>query len=410
MASDYYNYVDSTGVIVPDTSTILADVTTVYLTVFGADLITTPDTPQGVLITAEALTETGVINNNAQVANQINPNVSGGVFLDAIGFLTGIERTVQTQTLVTNVTLAGVAGTIIPANSQASTAAGDIFISASLVTLNGSGNAQVNFYSQAYGAIPCAANALTNVVSSVLGWETVDNNPSSTPASTTTLGMSTQSDQQFRAYRQNTLGFQGVALPVAITSALYAVSGVQSLFFQENVSDTTQVINGITMISHSIYACVNGGTDLAVASALLENKSSGCAWNGGTTVDVIEPASGQTYSVQFDRPTPVGILVKVTTPNGNGTNVIQSVLDYANGLVETIDQNGVSSTFPGFVVNGNVSPFEIAAAIAAENPGIYITQVAISLLSPVSYTTNPITIAVNQIAYTQQSYISVVTP
>jgi Baseplate J-like protein len=409
VSSSTYNYIGSTGTIIPDTSDILSEVQTTYQDVFGTDIVLDPSSPQGVLITAEALAEAAVANNNAQLANQINPNIAGGVFLDAIMALTGIQRTAQTQTLVTNVTVAGVAGTIIPAGSQAQTAAGDIFVSAAQVTLPGGGSTQVNFYSQAFGPIPCASNALNQVVSSVLGWETVTNNPASSPASATTLGVATQSDQAARALRQNTLAFQGVSLAAAITSALYNVSGVTSLTFQENVSATTQTINGISMVSHSIYACVAGGTDTDVAAALLENKSSGCAWNGSTSVSVIEPASGQTYTVLFDRPTQVGILVKITTPNGNATNVIQAVLDYANGLVQSVDQNGVSSLLPGFVVGASVSPFEIAAAIAIENPGIYISQVQISVLSPISYSTSAIAIGVNEIAQTQASYISVVT-
>lgn len=172
-----------------------------------------------------------------------------------------------------------------------------------------------------------------------------------------------------------------------------------SLWFQENVAATTQTINGISMVSHSIYVCVNGGTDTDVAAALLENKSSGCAWNGSTTVDIVEPASGQTYAVMFDRPTTVGILIQVTTTNGNADNITQAILDYANGVI-----NGLA----GFVVGADVSPFEIAGAIMSEYPGYYISQVEISLTSPVSYTTNVIPIAVNQIAHTQSSYISVI--
>jgi hypothetical protein len=524
-----YQYITSSGVILPDTSAILGAVQTTYVGAFGSDLVLTPDTPQGLLITAEALAETGVVNNNAAVANQINPNIAGGTFLDAIGFLSGIQRDAQTQTLVTNVTLAGVAGTIIPANSQASTAAGDIFLSANSVTLNGSGLATVNFYSQAYGAIPCASSALVNVVSSVLGWETVLNNPSSSPASTTTLGAATQSDQQFRAYRNNTLGFQGVALPIAITSALYAVPGVTSLRFIENYNSTpagmlisitggatlsgeiwgmttttgtgingniivdtnpmnfslslqnlpgvnpwpiaaysttgnislsglgtqgggdwpgsltagqiilaknqttasqnglwvaaagawtrqaynaaaSQILpslQGISLIKNSIYTCVAGGSSVNVAAALLENKSSGCAWNGNTTVAVIEPASGQSYNVQYDTPNIVSILITVTTTNGNIANITQAILDYAAGLVQTTDQNGSSGTMPGFVVGADVSPYEIAGAILVENPGTYISNVQISLLFPVSYQATPIAIGQNQQAYTQQSYITV---
>ncbi|HZZ80043.1 MAG TPA: baseplate J/gp47 family protein [Gemmataceae bacterium] len=398
-----YQYIETTGVIVPDTSGILAEVQTEYQDVFGADLIVTPDTPQGVLINAEALARTGVVNNNAALANQINPNIAGGVFLDAIMSLTGMQRTAQTQTQVTNVTITGVSGTVIPQGSLAKTSAGDQFQTLSSATIPDGGTTTVNFASVAYGPIPCGTGELNLIVSSVLGWETVNNSTSGT------LGSITQSDQAARALRQNTLAFQGISLAEAITSALYAAEGVTSLTFQENVSPNTQTINGISMVGHSIYACVAGGSDTDVAAALLENKSSGCAWNGGTTVNVLEPASGQTYAVQFDRPSQIGILIRVTSPNGDAQNVIQSVLDYANGLIEITGTNGVISNVPGFVVGADVSPFEIAAAIVSENPGTYVSQVEISLTSPIAYSTDVIEIGVNEQATTQASYITVVT-
>ncbi|WP_422930149.1 baseplate J/gp47 family protein [Singulisphaera sp. PoT] len=399
--ADPYQYADATGVIIPDTSGILATVQDEYKAVFGADLVVTPDTPQGVLITAEALARTEVVNNNAAIGNQINPNIAGGVFLDAIMALTGMQRTPSSPTVVTDVTLTGIPGTVIPGGSLAATSAGDQFQSVGTVTLGSGGAATVDFQSLATGPIPCADGALDTIVSNVLGWETVTNDAGGTPASVTTLGATTQSDQAARALRQNTLAFQGVALPVAITSALYNVEGVTSLTFRENVAATTQTIDGISMVGHSIYACVEGGTDTDVAAALLENKSSGCAWNGGTTVNVVEPASGQTYAVQFDRPTPVDILVKVTTTNGNAANIAQAVLDYADGLI-----NGLA----GFVVGADASPFEIAGAIMSEYPSYYIAKVELSPASPISYSTDVIPIAVNQIARTQLSYISVVGP
>jgi hypothetical protein len=399
--ADPYTYVTSTGVIVPDTSQILSDVQTEYREVFGADLVVTPDTPQGVLISAEALSRAAVAANNAAVANQINPNVAGGTFLDAVMALTGLQRTAQTQTQVPNVAVAGVPGTVIPEGSLAQTSAGDQFQTLSQVTLGNNGQATVNFASVAYGAIPCAAGALTQIVSSVLGWETVTNTTAGT------LGATTQSDQAARALRQNTLAFQGVSLAVAITSALYNVAGVTSLSFRENTAPDTQVIDGITMVGHSIYACVAGGSDTDVAAALLENKSSGCAWNGTTTVNLIEPASGQTYPVKFDRPEQVGVLVQVNTTNGNVANIIQAVLDYAAGLVQVTDQTGSTGTLPGFTVGASVSPFDLAAAIVAENPGTYLKSVQISLTSPISFSSNPITIGLSQQAYTQASYIVV---
>lgn len=392
--ADTYQYITNTGVIVPDTSTLLADVQQDYKDALNKqDLIMTSDTPQGVLAVSDTIVRTETANNNAAQANQINPNVAGGTALDAIMALTGMQRTAQTQTLVQNVTLTGQAGTVISAGTIAATSAQDKFQTLSTVTLNASGNATVDFASAEYGPIPCNANALTTVVTNVLGWETVNN------ATAGILGTTTQSDAGARALRNNTLAFQAVSLVEAITSALYAVSGVTSLTFRENTAATTQVIDGISMVAHSIYACVRGGSDLDVAAALLENKSSGAAWNGGTSVSILEPASGQSYAVTFDRPAEIPVLIKVTTPNGSADAIKQSVLDYAAGNI---------TGMAGFVTGADVSPFEIAGAIISELVGTIVNKVEVSLTSVVSYSTSVLPIALNQIATVTLSQITVV--
>lgn len=407
--TEQYQYLEPQGVIVPDTSSTLGEVQSEWRQALGADLVVTADTPQGVMITAETLARNDVIKNNAALANQINPNIAGGVFLDAILALTGMQRNAQTPTSVTNVTLAGVAGTVLPVGTQAQTAAGDLFQLISQVTIPGGGTTTGEFQSINDGPIPCGDGALNEIVTAILGWESVTNNQEGTPASTTTLGTTTQSDQAARAFRLNTLAFNGISLAEAITSALYATAGVRSLTFQENIAATVQTINSITMVPHSVYACIDGGTSLDVAAALLENKSSGAAWNGGTSVDVIEPASGQSYAVLFDRPTPKNIYIRVTTPNGNEDAIIQAILDYAAGLISIQNQNGTQQTLTGFGVGDDVSPFDLASAIVAENPGIYLTNVQLSL-DNMSFSSNPIAVGVNEIAFTQGSFVSIVVP
>src|SRR4051794_38182998 len=93
-----FQYINATGVILPDTSGLLSDVQDEYKAVFGADLVVTPDTPQGVLVSAETLARTQVVQNNAALANQINPSIAGGVFLDALLALTGMQRTPASPT------------------------------------------------------------------------------------------------------------------------------------------------------------------------------------------------------------------------------------------------------------------------------------------------------------------------
>lgn len=393
MADNGYIYNIATGLIVPDTSETLTVVQNEYINAFGADLVVTPDTPQGVLITTETLARDNFINNNAAIANQINPNYAGGIFLDALLALTGVQRTPATPTVVSGVTVTGVSGTTIPVGSQASTSAGDLFQTTSTVVIPMSGTTTVNFQSVEMGVIPCGTSALTTVVTAVLGWETVTNSVAGV------VGTLTQSDQAARAFRLNTLFFQGQSLVGAAVAALTAVEGVTSLTFQENTAATTQTINTISMVAHSVYACVSGGLDTDVAAALLENKSSGAAWNGGTTVSVTEPASGQVYAVKFDRPSAIGILVNATVHNCTSGAATQAVLDYAAGLV---------NNYQGFVVGADVSPFELAAAIAFENPGAYISSVTISLSSgSPSFSTTPIAIQVNQQAFTQSSFINI---
>lgn len=387
-----YNYIELTGVIVPDTADTLAAVQGEYRSVFGQDLVVTADTPQGVLIAAETQARSDVASNNAALANQFNPNTAAGSFLDAICALTGIQRIPATRSVVV-ATVTGIAGTEIPAGSQARTSDGDLFEAVTAITIGSGGSATGDFRSVEYGPIPAGAGELTTIVSGVLGWETVTN------VSAAVLGSAEQSDLSLRAYRRNTLAFQGVALSEAITSALYATEGVKSLSFRENTAATTQTIDGVSMVAHSVYACVDGGTDNDVAVALLNNKSSGAAWNGGESVTVTDSFTDQEYVVKFDRPDEISILIKVTVKSGVESDIRSAILAYAAGEIE-----GES----GFVVGADVSPFEIAGAINRIYPSVWVQKVECSILSPISYSTDEIPIAIFEKAVTSNSLISVV--
>lgn len=382
-----YEYIVDTGVIVPDTSDLLAAAQNEFKTAFGADLIVTPDTPQGVLATARADARDSVVRNNAALANQINPNLAGGTALDAICALTALERTAATKSTVI-ATLTGVAGTMIPAGSTAKTTAGNVFSSAASVVLDGSGTATVQFIANEYGPIPVGVAALNKIVSAVLGWENITN------AAVATLGQLIQSDQSLRGLRKVTLAGQGVGISEAIISELYKVPGVQSLKYRENPTGVSVVFDTVTLVKNSVYACVNGGTNLDIATALLEKKSSGSDWNGAVSVVVTEPSSGQPYTIKFDRPTAIPLKVRATVST-NSTLVNPSVvvplaiLDYVNGL-----QEGEL----GFVVGNNVSPFELSGAVNREYPGIYVQNMELSTDGGTTWITTPVTIHINQIA------------
>lgn len=201
------------------------------------------------LITAETESRDAVARNNAALANQINPNIAGGVFLDAIWALMGGERVKATPSLIRNVTLAGAASTIIPEGSRASVGTtGAVFELTAAIILNASGNGSGDFQCVTNGAVSVAAGALDTIVTSVLGWETVTN-PTAAEE-----GADEESDTA-RARRRNTLALKASPCP-RLRPATPSCQSVRSSVFRENVT-ASPVIEGVTLGPRSVYACVD---------------------------------------------------------------------------------------------------------------------------------------------------------
>lgn len=393
----YYIFTQATGVITVDTATLRADVEAEWTAAFGNDLALTPDTPQGVMITAETLAREGVLRNTAQLANQINPNVAEGVFLDAVWALTGGQRRAATKTVVPGVVLAGVPSSIIQAGAvAANSVTGARFILANVVILDNSGNGVGDFVSVAEGEVPCAAGDLSQIVTGVLGWETVTNPTAGV------LGTAVESDEQSRVRRKQTLALQGVSINEATVSRLMDTEGVRSVAFRENYTNGPVTIDGINLVANSIWACVDGGTDDAVAATLLATKSAGCNWNGAVAVNVVDQYTSQVYPVVFDRPTPKPILVNVTVRAGVISDPInavkQAVLDYAAGLL---------LNEPGFTIGTDVSAFELAAAINNQLPGVFVQLVEVAFSDVMPVWLSLLVIEINEKATVDASAIAV---
>jgi hypothetical protein len=394
-----YVYVTATGVIVPDTADLLATVQAEWRDAFGADLVLTADTPQGVMAVAEALARDAVVRNNAALANQINPDLAGGVFLDALWALTGGQRIKASRSIIADVLLTGQAGTIIAAGSRAAVGAdGPQFETVGVVQLDGTGNGVAIFQAVEDGPVAAPVGDLDRIVSGVLGWETVTN---PYPA---TLGKTEETDIAARRRRRATLALQGVALAEAIISGLNNLEGVRSVLFRENYTNADLVIEDQTLPPHSVFACVEGGSDADIAAELLRRKSSGAAWHGDETVATMEPISGQIYQVKFQRPEGVQIYAKFTVQQGTETGdpeaiVKAAALAYVNGELEGEE---------GFVIGADASPWELAGSVNKAAPGLYVRKVEIGL-SALALDTEVIPITISQIAQMFEGNIAVET-
>ncbi|MEQ5755326.1 baseplate J/gp47 family protein [Providencia rettgeri] len=390
-----YQYLTSQGVIAPDTSTLRDDVENEFKSVFGQQLDVNPETPQGALITMEVENRDAVVRNNAELANQINPDLAGGIFLDAIWALMGGQRFDATHSFLSQVKFTGIADTIIPKGSQAATLNGDLFETTKTLIIGKDGSVTGDMCAIETGTVECGVGQLNKVASSVLGWETVHN------PSNAVLGRDAESDLQSRRRRKQTLAKNTVSVGEAITSALYELEGVRSLSYRENYTDQPMVFDGITLVPHSIYVCVEGGDKEAIARSLLRTKTLGAAFNGSEEVEVLENISGQIYPVKFDRAKEIVLFCRVTVKKAtvDAQTIIPSAVEsWANG---DIDGEG------GLVVGRDVSPFEISAGINAVDPRLFITRVELSTDGK-AWSSNNYEIKMNEVARLKRSAVQVV--
>lgn len=393
-----FQYITDQGVIVPDTADIRAGVESEWRAAFGQDLVVTPESPQGVIITTQVETRDGVARNNAELANQINPDQAGGIFLSGIWALTGGGRFPATRTTVANVIFGGVYQTIIPTGSIVTAeGSGEQFETVAPLIIGVSGTVTGDLRAVNTGPILAGVGELNGVGSNVLGWETVTNPVAGVP------GVLEESDVASRTRRRLTLALNTISTPEAIISGLYNIQGVRSLAFRENIAKFDQTIDGIFMVANSIYVSIEGGTDQEIAATLVREKTLGAGYNGTEEVEYVDPSSGQTYTVKFDRPTDVQIFARVT--------VDSSPLD-AQTLIPAIIQRYIAGEIDGgmgLTVGSSVSTFELAGVINQTEPRFFIRNLELSNDGGTTWTHNTINIGLDQVARLPTSSISVVT-
>lgn len=391
-----YDYVTSTGVIIPDAAEVRVDVENEYKAVFGSDISTDPSTIEGRLIDAEVTARLSVARNNAKLANQINPNLAEGTFLDANYALVGGKRDAAEQSTV-ELTLSGVIGTNIPAGSLVEDINKKLWYLVSKATINGTGNVTTTFRSVDYGAISAATGTITKIITQALGWQSVTNLQ---PAS---KGKLEQSDVSARAQRELEIGLNSRSNSHSIIAKISDLVGVNGITFRENYTNATKIIDGVTLKPHSTYVCVDGGADNEIAEAYVKSKSGGSGFNGNVSFTYTDTISKQIYNVLFDRPEYIPVSIKVTVKNASSVNIVDDIksviIKYANG--EIGGENG-------FMLGEYVSPFEVAAAVNSQLQNIYISKCEVALKNNMTFITDTISMKLWQKATISENDIDVI--
>lgn len=162
-----------------------------------------------------------------------------------------------------------------------------------------------------FGRVLALAGTLTNIVTSVSGWQGLINYLDAPP------GREREEDPDVRLRRENSLQITGSSTVEAIRSRiLQGVQDVVGVIIIENRSDLVDVDG---RPPHSYEVVVSGGTNEDLANIIWQTKPAGIE-TAGLIEESIVDSVGRTHTVRFSRPVDQYVWAKVAiTLNGVGS-------------------------------------------------------------------------------------------
>jgi uncharacterized phage protein gp47/JayE len=264
-----------------------------------------------------------------------DPRGTTGAALESLAALCpGIARDGATKGTVT-LRLNVAAATTIPAGAVAHVTGepGSRWVTTE-AAVNAAGtaaNVDVEAEAELAGRYLAPAGTITVIATPVSGWNSVTNPEDAVE------GQDVESYTAMRARRERTLQRAGSSPLNAIAAQVAEVTGVTDCLAWEN---TTSYVDADGRPPGSVEVMVLGGTDAAIATAILAAKAGGIRTHGTDSATVAD-ANGQSREISFSRPDDVDVYVTLavtTDPDtyAGDTAVEDAVLDLSYGIGETV--------------------------------------------------------------------------
>jgi uncharacterized phage protein gp47/JayE len=323
--------VTATGITAPSYNDILQSLIAWAQSIFGEDILLTPDTQdyQLLAVIADAIND----QNNAMVSvyNGFSPTYAQGAGLSSLVKINGIQRETSSNSTA-NVTITGVVGTVIN-YGIVQDENGNFWGLPPNVTIPDSGEISVTATCQTPGAIAAAPGTITTINTVVLGWQTVTN------PNAATLGAPVETDAALRQRQAISTSLPSQTPLQAILGAVANVPGVTRYAIYENQSSVTDPTTGIP--GHSIAVIVLGGDETDIAQVIEEKKAPGTGTYGTTSVIVEDPA-GVPIQINFFVLGLVNVYVEITI-NPLNNYVASTGQAIINAIVNGISASGIGA-------------------------------------------------------------------
>lgn len=371
-----YRYVTETGVIVADTLTMLEDEKDNFRSVFGDAIETDAATLPGTLIQGEVVAKTSSMKRNADLANMTNPDQSYGNFLDAVSIFTGQERGQDVPTYGLGAILYGDTGTAFRAGTAFTSPAGDAYILAEDVEVEINRSVNCRVASVQYGPVPLGVGRM-EAVSPPPGLDYIE----ITAATTVVLGSKALSDPRMKTLRNQTLFALGLGNTAAIYGRLMKMPNIKSVKVLENIENTQQIVEGVTIPANTIWVCVTGSQDSQSIFDELWGARGGNPYtvaNKGTPKNgnSKDPYSSVRYVVSYVVAEELDVHIRFEAIRQHSASseisVQKTIMKYANGELE-----GEA----GFEIGLNISSYEIGGAVSVEHPALYAKKCTVALMA-----------------------------
>ena len=306
----------ATGFYADDTETVRAAVAADWVAAFHkdgqVDLNTDPETPAGQLIDSQTAAVTEKDTELLYLCSQFDPAKNEGIFQDAIAKIYFLSRKAATPSTAT-ITVRGLSGTVIPVNAQVMSSADDtIWQNVAAFTIGADGTGSGVFRCTSEGLISAAAGTLTRIMTVVAGWDTATNEHAAV------VGTLEENRGQFELRRYASVALNSRGTAASVYARIMQLDDVIGCVVRENKTNQPKVIDGVTLSPHSVYVCVLGGNDGAIATAMYRTVSAGCDTNGTTDYLVEDDTTGIKEMIHFQRPTDADITIRLKFPDAAG--------------------------------------------------------------------------------------------
>lgn len=230
-----------------------------------------------------------------------DPGNATGTQLSSLALAVGITRRDATFSTA-SVDLTGDAGTIIVQGRTVRSGGetdSQLWDTTADVTLDGGGLGTVIAQAQTPGAIRAAAGEIDQIVTAVLGWQTVTN------PLLAIAGLDRETDDELRLRRQDSLQISGSTSADAMRAQLIQVEGVQTAIVVENDDTVAILVDTVSIGPHSVAVIIHPPTltdaqKEAVAETIFNTLAIGIATNGTDVIATVTGADNLPKTIRFD--------------------------------------------------------------------------------------------------------------